>query len=296
MLGPSGSGKTTCLRLIAGFEQPTSGHIEIFGETAEGVPPYRRNVNTVFQDYALFPHLDVISKRRLRADGEGRRQGRAPWRRPTRRSSSSSSPATARAARPSSPAASGSAWRSPARSSTGRGAPARRAARRARPQAPRADAGGTEGAAEGARHHLRLRHPRPGRGAVDGRSHRRLQRWPRDADRDSGRGIYARPASRFVADFVGSSNVLPPDFVQPFRASEPGEASGRRPSRISAGHVRRRRATIGSCRARILGATAARLAARGGRRLAVSRPGAGRHAPARGRAPVFLTFNRERCI
>ena len=60
MLGPSGSGKTTCLRLIAGFEQPTSGHIEIFGETAEGVPPYRRNVNTVFQDYALFPHMNVI--------------------------------------------------------------------------------------------------------------------------------------------------------------------------------------------------------------------------------------------
>ena len=60
MLGPSGSGKTTCLRLIAGFEQPTSGHIEIFGETAEGVPPYRRNVNTVFQDYALFPHLNVV--------------------------------------------------------------------------------------------------------------------------------------------------------------------------------------------------------------------------------------------
>lgn len=60
MLGPSGSGKTTCLRLIAGFEQPDAGHIEIFGETAEGVPPYRRNVNTVFQDYALFPHLDII--------------------------------------------------------------------------------------------------------------------------------------------------------------------------------------------------------------------------------------------
>jgi putative spermidine/putrescine transport system ATP-binding protein len=60
MLGPSGSGKTTCLRLVAGFEQPTAGHIEIFGETAEGVPPFRRNVNTVFQDYALFPHLNVI--------------------------------------------------------------------------------------------------------------------------------------------------------------------------------------------------------------------------------------------
>ena len=59
MLGPSGSGKTTCLRLIAGFEQPTSGHIEIFGETAEGLPPYKRNVNTVFQDYALFPPMTV---------------------------------------------------------------------------------------------------------------------------------------------------------------------------------------------------------------------------------------------
>jgi putative spermidine/putrescine transport system ATP-binding protein len=59
MLGPSGSGKTTCLRLIAGFEQPTEGHIEISGETAEGVPPYKRNVNTVFQDYALFPHMTV---------------------------------------------------------------------------------------------------------------------------------------------------------------------------------------------------------------------------------------------
>jgi len=60
MLGPSGSGKTTCLRLIAGFDQPTGGHIEIFGETAEGIPPYRRNVNTVFQDYALFPHLNIL--------------------------------------------------------------------------------------------------------------------------------------------------------------------------------------------------------------------------------------------
>ena len=60
MLGPSGSGKTTCLRLIAGFEQPTSGSIDIFDERADGIPPYRRNVNTVFQDYALFPHMTVL--------------------------------------------------------------------------------------------------------------------------------------------------------------------------------------------------------------------------------------------
>lgn len=59
LLGPSGSGKTTCLRLIAGFEQPTSGRISIFGEDATATPPYRRPVNTVFQDYALFPHLSV---------------------------------------------------------------------------------------------------------------------------------------------------------------------------------------------------------------------------------------------
>nr|WP_295884286.1 ABC transporter ATP-binding protein [uncultured Devosia sp.] len=60
MLGPSGSGKTTCLRVIAGFEQPSSGELSIFGQRAETVPPYKRNVNTVFQDYALFPHLNVI--------------------------------------------------------------------------------------------------------------------------------------------------------------------------------------------------------------------------------------------
>jgi putative spermidine/putrescine transport system ATP-binding protein len=59
MLGPSGSGKTTCLRLIAGFDRPTDGHISIFGEHSELIPPNRRNVNTVFQDYALFPHMNV---------------------------------------------------------------------------------------------------------------------------------------------------------------------------------------------------------------------------------------------
>lgn len=57
MLGPSGSGKTTCLRLIAGFEVPTSGSIIIHGKDAGGIPPYDRDVNTVFQDYALFPHM-----------------------------------------------------------------------------------------------------------------------------------------------------------------------------------------------------------------------------------------------
>jgi spermidine/putrescine transport system ATP-binding protein len=59
LLGPSGCGKTTLLRLIAGFEQPTRGEILIAGEPMSGRPPYRRPVNTVFQSYALFPHMSV---------------------------------------------------------------------------------------------------------------------------------------------------------------------------------------------------------------------------------------------
>ncbi len=60
MLGPSGSGKTTCLRMIAGFEQPSTGSLRIFGQEMAGIPPYERAVNTVFQDYALFPHMNVL--------------------------------------------------------------------------------------------------------------------------------------------------------------------------------------------------------------------------------------------
>ncbi|MGQ0564113.1 MAG: ABC transporter ATP-binding protein [Gemmobacter sp.] len=59
MLGPSGSGKTTCLRLISGFEKPTAGAVRIFGQDVSDTPPHLRNVNTVFQDYALFPHMNV---------------------------------------------------------------------------------------------------------------------------------------------------------------------------------------------------------------------------------------------
>ena len=60
MLGPSGSGKTTVLRLIAGFEQPTAGTIELRGRDVTGAAPFERDVNTVFQDYALFPHMTVL--------------------------------------------------------------------------------------------------------------------------------------------------------------------------------------------------------------------------------------------
>jgi putative spermidine/putrescine transport system ATP-binding protein len=59
LLGPSGSGKTTTLRMIAGFETPSGGSVELAGDDVSGVPPYDRKVNTVFQDYALFPHMTV---------------------------------------------------------------------------------------------------------------------------------------------------------------------------------------------------------------------------------------------
>jgi len=59
LLGPSGSGKTTCLRMIAGFERPDEGRVELGGRDVTDLPPYDRDVNTVFQDYALFPHMSV---------------------------------------------------------------------------------------------------------------------------------------------------------------------------------------------------------------------------------------------
>src|ERR687898_3001596 len=81
MLGPSGSGKTTCLRLIAGFEEPDRGAIALHGRSVVGVPPYDRNVNTVFQDYALFPHMSVLDNvaygLMVRGVGRAERQRRA---------------------------------------------------------------------------------------------------------------------------------------------------------------------------------------------------------------------------
>lgn len=79
MLGPSGSGKTTVLRLIAGFEQPTAGTIALFGKDVTTKAPFDRDVNTVFQDYALFPHMTVLDNVAygLRVRGVPRRERQA---------------------------------------------------------------------------------------------------------------------------------------------------------------------------------------------------------------------------
>ena len=148
MLGPSGSGKTTLLRMIAGFELPDAGTIFLQGEDVTTRPAHLRPVNTVFQDYALFPHMDVVAERRVRPS---RAQGAA-----------SAERRRARRARPSRwCSCAGSAQRRPAQLSGGQRQrvalaraivnepavlAARRAPRRARPQAAPGDAGGAEGA------------------------------------------------------------------------------------------------------------------------------------------------------
>ena len=90
MLGPSGCGKTTLLKMIAGFELPTSGRVLLDGVDVSNVPPYRRNVNTVFQQYALFPHMSIIENvafglrsKRVPAKEARRRAGRSRSTRPS---------------------------------------------------------------------------------------------------------------------------------------------------------------------------------------------------------------------
>jgi putative spermidine/putrescine transport system ATP-binding protein len=125
LLGPSGSGKTTCLRMIAGFERPTGGRVLLNGEDVTARAPYERDVNTVFQDYALFPHMTVqenveygLRVKRVARPERRQRASEALARVRRRRSSACGSEGSAAAGRCSSPAASASASRSRARSST----------------------------------------------------------------------------------------------------------------------------------------------------------------------------------
>ena len=230
MLGPSGSGKTTCLRLIAGFEQPSVGHIEIFGTTAEGVPPYRRNVNTVFQDYALFPHMTVLDNvgygLMVKGVTKSIRNAKAEA-------------ALALVALP------GFGGRRPSQLSGGQRQ--RVALARALVNQPKV---------------LLLDEPL---GALDLKLREQMQVELKTLQRNLGitfvfvthdqgealsmadrvaifndgkivqvgtpEDIYERPQRRFVADFVGSSNVLPPAFTK--AAGGPGKWSSLRPEKIT---------------------------------------------------------------
>ncbi len=120
LLGPSGCGKTTTLRMIGGFEEPTSGTIYLGDSPVTRLPPHKRDVNTVFQSYALFPHLTIFENVAFglrRTAREGRRAAHAGRRDAPRRRSRGLRRTASRA---SSRAGSSSASRSRARSSTGR--------------------------------------------------------------------------------------------------------------------------------------------------------------------------------
>jgi putative spermidine/putrescine transport system ATP-binding protein len=253
MLGPSGSGKTTCLRLIAGFEQPTAGSIEIFGSQADGVPPYRRNVNTVFQDYALFPHLNVLDNVAygLMVRGVGKAER-----------ASAAEVALRLVQLP------GYGGRRPGQLSGGQRQ--RVALARALVNKPKV---------------LLLDEPL---GALDLKLRENMQEELKSLQKalgitfvfvthDQGEAlsmadrvavfhegrirqigtpqeIYERPHSRFVADFVGSSNVLPPDFVK-LHGGQPRWAS-LRPEKIRIGNGEAGQGVVGSVVSRsFLGAT-----------------------------------------
>ena len=173
LLGASGCGKTTLLRMLGGFETPTSGRILIDGEDMTGVPPYERPVNMMFQSYALFPHMNVEQNVAF-----GLKQDRVPTRRDRR---AGRDHARARQARRLREAQAAPALRRPAPAGGARplarqaaeSAAARRAAGRARQEIARAHAVRADRAAGQARRHLPGGDARPGGGHDPGDPHRR---------------------------------------------------------------------------------------------------------------------------
>jgi putative spermidine/putrescine transport system ATP-binding protein len=215
MLGPSGSGKTTCLRLVAGFERPDAGRVLLFGQDVTDVPPYRRQVNTVFQDYALFPHLSVIDNVAygLMIRGMGRRERRGL-----------AEEALAMVALP------GFGARKPSQLSGGqrqRVALARALVNRPRVLLLDEPLGALDlKLREAMQDELKALQRRVGITFVfvthdQGEA---LSMADRVAVFNEGRivqvgapaEVYGRPRTRFVADFVGSSNVLPPALSRAF--------------------------------------------------------------------------------
>ena len=191
MLGPSGSGKTTTLRMIAGFEIPDEGTIELAGRGRLAPPAVRPAGEHRVPGLRALPAHDRAGERRVRAHGEEGEEGRAPRSRGERARDG----AAVRLRRPQAvPALRWSAAAGRARAcdrEPAEGAPARRAARCARPEAAPGDADRAEVDPARGRHHVRVRDARPGGGADDVRPSRRLQQREDRADRAAGRGVRA---------------------------------------------------------------------------------------------------------
>ena len=231
--GPSGCGKTTTLRMIGGFEDPTEGRVFLGGNDVTQHPPYKRDVNTVFQSYALFPHLSVeknvafgLERKKVdkaevtqaRRRGAGARPARPPGQ--AQAAQLSGGQAAARRARP-------RARQPPPR------AAARRAARRARPAPAQAAADRAQAHPAGRRHHVRARDPRSGRGHEHGRHDRGDERR-----QDRAGGLGRRPL-RAPADRVRGQ--LPRRLEPDRRARSRATAERRHPRRRPAARARRAR-------------------------------------------------------
>ena len=286
MLGPSGSGKTTCLRLISGFEKPTSGAVRIFGQDVSDVPPNRRNVNTVFQDYALFPHMNVRDNVAygLMVKGVGRSQ---------RHAAAEAMLALVRL--------DGYADRKPGQLSGGQRQ--RVALARALVNEPRVllldePLGALDlKLREAMQDELKALQQRLGitfvfvthdqSEALSMADHLAVFNDGRIAQFGTPAEVYARPRTRFVADFVGSSNVLPPAVTRALGGPEAW--SSLRPEALRLAPTGGARISGPVTAVRFLGAGTRISVASHGTEIAALL-GAGQPAPAPG-TEVGLTFD-----
>ncbi len=242
LLGPSGCGKTTTLRMVAGLETPTSGTIRLAGRDITNDKPYRRPVNTVFQNYALFPHLDIFENvafgpRRRKTPRRGRRGHRDA------RAGRARQPGTQEAC----PAL---GWPAAARRAgprpdqQARGAPARRAPRCARPEAASPDADRAQADPGRCRDHLHPRHPRPGGGHDHGRHHRGDERRRDRADGCPRRAL-REPADDVRRELPGAVQPDRGPIQWPRQRHDHGRHAGHRGHRADGSHPRRRRPGLG---------------------------------------------------
>ena len=270
LLGPSGCGKTTTLRMIGGFEDPSEGVVYLGGQAVTDLPPYKRDVNTVFQSYALFPHLNV--ERNVAFGLERKKVAKAEAKRARRRGAGDGP------ARPAGQAPSGPALRRPGparRAGPRAGQPparaaARRAARRAGPAPAQAAADRAQAHPAGGRDHVRARDPRPGGGHVDGRHDRGHEQGPDRAGRLSGGALRASAH--------GVRRELPRRLEPRRRQGAGARASRWRPSRPTTGPCRSRARACPRPRATPSASACGRRRSSSSRRRRARRPGATRCA------------------
>ena len=220
LLGPSGCGKTTLLRMIAGFDQASSGRILLGGRDVGGLPPFKRPVNTVFQSYALFPHMTVAQNVGFGLEMLGRPKTEIDARVAEMLQPGAHGGARQPRHQPDLRRAAAARGAGPRPGPASRGAPARRAAVGTGSQAAQGDADRAQAAPARHRHHLRLRHARPGGGA----DHVRPDRGDEPGHR------CARSAARARSTIIRPSASSPTSSARPTCSRANWSRRGRRPA------------------------------------------------------------------